>query len=172
MRNRQGFSIIELLIVVAIILVIAAIAIPNLLKARISANEASAVSSLRQIKTAETAYYSAYANTGYAAALVNLGCNGPCPNPLTSAQSGFLDDSLALASGGAPRSGYTFAATGIAVSGVNDEFVVGAVPIHVGATGGRDFCSTSQGNILFQTSTGSPPVTAAANCQAFPMVLQ
>src|SRR5205807_7008719 len=68
-----GFSLIELLIVVAIILIIAAIAIPNLLRARIAANEASAVSAIRTINTAEVTYATGFPTTGYAAALANLG---------------------------------------------------------------------------------------------------
>ena len=72
------------LIVVAIILIIAAIAIPNLLRARIAANESSAVSSIRTVNTAEVSYNSAYPTVGYSATLDVLGSGGTCPTPLSA----------------------------------------------------------------------------------------
>lgn len=172
MRTNAGFSLIELLIVVAIILIVAAIAIPSLLQARISANEASAASSIRQIKTAETAYHTTYPTVGYAPALLNLGGVPPCAPP-TSAQACFIDNSLALAVvGSAGKSGYVFASTGVTLAGsLNDDFVAAAAPIMPSKSGNRDFCGTSEMVIRTQPSVGGAPINTLGACGAFPSVL-
>ena len=89
MRRQRGFSLIELLIVIAIILVIAAMAIPNLLRSKMSANEASAVGSLRAIATAQTTYTVAYPNIGYADALTKLAA--PTSGNVDENHAGLLD---------------------------------------------------------------------------------
>ena len=164
----RGFSLIELLIVVAIILIIAAIAIPNLLRARIAANEASAGNAVRNINTGEFAYNAAYPTVGYASALVNLGGVAPCTP--TSLQACLIDNTLATATvGGGSKSGYVFAATGLNPAGTgNTSFVTGTSPVTYNITGVRNFCSTEDGVIRFNVGlAGSIPVTTTAACQAF-----
>jgi len=159
-REEQGFSLIELLIVVAIILVIAAIAIPNLLRSRMAANEASAVSAIRAITTAEHAYAQTYPDVGYTCTLSELGPPGSGQPPSATA-AGILD--AVLASG--TKAGYSFWVQGC-TGDPKSNYQSVAVPMQVGGTGQRAFCSDGSGIIQF-SDDGNP-----SNCISNRRVLQ
>jgi type IV pilus assembly protein PilA len=158
MRSHRGFFLIELLLVVAVILIIASIAVPNFLKSRLRANEASAFASLRMINTAAVTYSMTYPDMGFPAQLTTLGGANPC-TVASSTQACLIDDSLSQGNKG----GYNFVWTGDgAVPSVS--FLVTGTPLVVGASGQRMFCSDQTGVIHYDPS--------GSGCTSASLVLQ
>ena len=145
---------------VAIILIIAAIAIPNLLRARIAANESSAASGIRTINTAQVSYNSTYPGTGYANTLLSLGPGGvaaACPTPPVAATSCLIDGVLANGAKG----GYTYGYTKTVGGAINTGYQVAAKPTTANSTGVRSFCSFEDAVVRVD-----PTGALAATCPA------
>lgn len=151
-KKQKGFSLIELLIVVAIILIIAAIAIPNLLRSKMAANEASAVGSLRTLNTACVTYSTSYG--GFPSTLTELGGEGNGALP-TSAAAQLIDNVLSGTAGDtSSKSGYnfTFSAGAADSSGNVDYYIINANPANPGVTGLRYFFTDQSGVIRAETA--------------------
>lgn len=156
-RTNGGFSLIELLIVVAIILIISAIAIPNLVRARMSANQSSAVESCRTITSAEVIYYTEYGN-GFAPSLNALG--GPAGGSASALNAQLIDDVLSAGN----KSGYLFTYSALSPdpSGAFQDYALNADPLAIGITGENHYFTNEPSVIHMNTSAtasvSDPPI--------------
>jgi type IV pilus assembly protein PilA len=147
MRNQKGFSLIELLLVVAVILIVSAIAVPNFMRSRMRANEANAVAGIRVIHTSAITYATTYPDLGFPALLTNMGGAVPCT--ATSTASCLIDDVLAQG----VKDGYSYVWTGDGNT-PSVGFTLTATPQIVGSSGQRMFC-TDQGGTVYYDPTGT-----------------
>jgi prepilin-type N-terminal cleavage/methylation domain-containing protein len=146
-RANQGFSLIELLIVVAIILIIAAIAIPNMLRTKQSANEAAAVSNMRSISTAEATYTASFGNiNGYAPKLTVLGPAATCDQT----HACIIDNVLGCAVEPCSRDGYNFFLTSDSAAAPFTDYAITATPQQWGGSGSKNFCAAEDGVLRYE----------------------
>ena len=161
MRKQKGFSLIELLIVVAIILIIAAIAIPNLMKSKAAANEAGGAATIRTLITDSITYSNSFPAEGYPLNLTRLGAVAqPC---VPSVNGACLADTV-LACAGPPciETSYAYTLTGInGGAAPQTDFVAFGTPAGPSA-GKKDYCASSDGVPRYQLSPAAPPTAAIA----------
>jgi prepilin-type N-terminal cleavage/methylation domain-containing protein len=148
MRTSKGFTLIEMVIVVAIILIIMAIAVPSFLQSRIAANESAAAATIRTLNSAQVSYNSAYPTMGYASTLSSLG--GTCTGSTvpTSTSACLIDQDLQTGT----RSGYSYVVTNVSGTPAGSYNVIGA-PVMKGYSGNRSFCSYDDAVVRVSMST-------------------
>jgi len=166
MHKQKGFSLIELLIVVAIILIIAAIAIPNLMRARIAANESAGASTVRTLNTAEVTYSTSYIGAGFSPNLTNLGPNGKdctVASNVSSTSACLIDGVL----GTSPftKGAFIYEITSAATTPPIPDYMITATTIGT-AMAKKDYCSNTDAVVRWQDETKTPGVVVSSesNC--------
>ena len=161
-NDSRGFSLIELLIVVAIILIIAAIAVPNLLRSRMSANQAAAVATLRNINNSQATYISTFGSLGYADTFLKLGPGTPCD----STHACLVDEIIGCAAQPCAKSGYNYFLASTSAAPPIVDYRTTASPISWASSGLENYCSMNDGilrkELVAAASLGA--VVSVADC--------
>ncbi len=156
MRKQKGFSLVELLLVVAVILILSAIAVPNIMRARIAANESSAIASLRNIATAQAAYAETYPELGFAPDLNTLGPGPTAGNTTSNSTNALLLDNVlgcptGVGTAYCEKSGYDFNITAATGTPLN-VYSANGNPAAPGQSGTRYFYTDNSSVIRFNAT--------------------